>query len=66
MPPISYKEVDVFIVWFSVVSPASFSNVSAKWFKEINLHSPDTPIVLVGTKMDLRNNPVRDFQLMTL
>ena len=63
--PLLYQDTDVFIVCFSVASPASFQNVSLKWFEEISLYSPNTPIVLVGTKMDLRNNQVREFQLMT-
>ena len=66
MPEISYQEVDVFIVCFSVASPASFGNVSAKWFKEINLRCLGTPIVLVGTKMDLQNDQVREFHFTTL
>mmetsp|Transcript_2058 Transcript_2058/g.7403 ORF Transcript_2058/g.7403 Transcript_2058/m.7403 type:complete len:121 (-) Transcript_2058:159-521(-) len=42
---------------FSVVNPASYDNVSSKWAIEINEHNPDTPIVLCGTKVDLRDDP---------
>jgi GTPase SAR1 family protein len=35
----------------------TFENVKSKWFTEIRHHMPHTPIILVGTKMDLRSNP---------
>ncbi|MEQ2191376.1 hypothetical protein XENOCAPTIV_027530 [Xenoophorus captivus] len=40
---------DVFILCFSVVSPASFQNVPEKWVPEIRKHAPFAPLVLVGT-----------------
>jgi len=42
---------------FSVLSSDSFDNIREKWYIEIQHYSPGTPIVLVGTKMDLRNDP---------
>lgn len=56
--PLSYPQTDVFLICFSIVSPPSFDNVKAKWFPEIEHHSPGVPIVLVGTKMDLRTDGV--------
>lgn len=32
-------------------------NVVSKWYPEIKLHEEDVPIVLVGTKLDLREDP---------
>ncbi|KAH6917309.1 small GTPase Rac1 [Coprinopsis sp. MPI-PUGE-AT-0042] len=55
--PLSYPQTDVFIICFSVVAPSSYENIQSKWFPEINHHSPGTPIVLVGTKLDLREDP---------
>ncbi len=52
--PLSYSEADVFLVCFSVASAASFHNVSMKWVPELRHHAPLVPIVLVGTKTDLR------------
>eukprot|EP00300_Choanocystis_sp_HF-7_P025257 c26998_g1_i1.p1 GENE.c26998_g1_i1~~c26998_g1_i1.p1 ORF type:complete len:195 (+),score=4.07 c26998_g1_i1:107-691(+) len=55
--PLSYPQTDVFIIAFSLISPSSFENVKAKWITEVNHHCPKTPIVLVGTKLDLRDEP---------
>jgi len=55
--PLSYPQTDVFLVAFSIISPSSFENVSAKWYPEISHHCPNTPIILVGTKLDLRGDP---------
>jgi len=54
--PLSYPQTDVFLVLFSVVNPSSFENVRAKWYPEVSHHSPNTPLILVGTKMDLRED----------
>lgn len=55
--PLSYPQTDVFLVCFSVVSPASYENVKEKWHPEIKHHCPSTPFLLVGTQVDLRNDP---------
>jgi Ras-related C3 botulinum toxin substrate 1 len=54
--PISYSRTDVFLICFSLVSLASFENVRTKWHLEIRRHASRTPIILVGTKLDLREN----------
>lgn len=55
--PLSYPQTDVFLVCFSLISPASYENVRAKWYPEVSHHCPNTPILLVGTKLDLRDDP---------
>jgi len=52
--PLSYPGTDVFLICFSLFSPESYDSVLKKWYKEITEHAPDTPIILVGTKLDLR------------
>jgi len=54
--PLSYPQTDVFLVCFSVISKSSFENVKTKWVPEIQHHAPNVPIVLVGTKSDLRKD----------
>jgi len=62
--PLSYPQTDVFLLCFSVVSPVSFDNVTTKWVPEIRHHCPETPIILVGTKIDLREDPGTTRQLV--
>jgi len=61
--PLSYPQTDVFLICFSIISPHSFENVKSKWWPEIQHHCPDVPIILVGTKSDLRNDPNMTQQL---
>jgi len=60
--PLSYPGTDVFIICFSLVQKASFDNVKEKWHQEVTHFNPGTPIVLVGTKLDLRDSPEADMQ----
>ncbi|KAJ4116270.1 GTPase Cdc42 [Fusarium equiseti] len=55
--PLSYPQTDVFLVCFSVTSPASFENVREKWFPEVRHHCPGVPCLIVGTQVDLRDDP---------
>jgi len=54
--PLSYPQTDVFLMCFSIISPPSFENISQKWYPEIAHHCPNVPIILVGTKLDLRSD----------
>jgi len=54
--PLSYANANVFLLCFSVVSPVSFENVTAKWYPELMHFCPEVPFILVGTKMDVRND----------
>jgi len=54
--PLSYPMTDVFLLVFAVISPTSLENVTCKWFPELKHYCPTAPIVLVGTKSDLRDD----------
>jgi GTPase SAR1 family protein len=50
----SYPGTDIFLLCFSVVQRDTFKNIKAKWVPEVRKACPKAPIVLVGTKSDLR------------
>jgi len=54
--PLSYANAQVFLICFSLVNPVSFENVSAKWYPEVMHFCPEVPQILVGTKLDARND----------
>ena len=54
----SFSQTDVFITCFSISDPTSFYDVSKVWHPEITRHCPHTPIIVVGTKSDLRADQV--------
>ena len=54
--PLSYPDTDVFLMCFSIDSPTSLAKVLEKWAPGVRDFCPDVPIILVGTKKDLRND----------
>ncbi|XP_012262682.1 ras-like GTP-binding protein RhoL isoform X1 [Athalia rosae] len=58
--PLSYPNTDCFLLCFSISARSSYENVASKWHPEIKHHCPNIPIVLVGTKGDLRNKEDMD------
>jgi small GTP-binding protein len=52
--PLSYPNTSVFIIMFAVSSRDSFNNVLTKWKPELHQHQPNVPIVLCGSKIDMR------------
>jgi small GTP-binding protein len=54
--PLRYTNTDVFLICFSLIDKRSFENVETRWYPEVNHYCPITPIVLVGTKLDLRED----------
>ncbi|XP_067894875.1 rho-related GTP-binding protein RhoJ isoform X2 [Heterodontus francisci] len=55
--PFSYPNTDVFLICFSVVNPASYHNVQEEWVPELKACMPHVPYVLIGTQIDLRDDP---------
>ena len=49
--PLSYPQTDVFILCFSMNDIESFQDIF-KWYPEVTSYCPNTPIILVGTKLD--------------
>eukprot|EP00079_Xenopus_tropicalis_P017376 XP_004917264.1 PREDICTED: rho-related GTP-binding protein RhoJ isoform X2 [Xenopus tropicalis] len=56
--PLSYPNTDVFLICFSVVNPASYHNVHEEWVSELRACMPHVPYVLIGTQIDLRDDPI--------
>ncbi|CAI4051421.1 hypothetical protein SUVZ_14G1470 [Saccharomyces uvarum] len=72
--PLCYPQTDIFLICFSVSEHASFANVTEKWLPELKQTSnienislftklKKYPILLVGTKADLRDDPVTQKKL---
>lgn len=45
---------DVVLLCFSITNPVSLRNCKAMWYPEIRRFCPQTPVLLVGCKNDLR------------
>ncbi|NXC15133.1 RHOA protein, partial [Corythaeola cristata] len=55
-----YKDTDVILMCFSVDRPDSQQNILDFWVPEIKLLCPTVPIILVATKIELRDDePIR-------
>ena len=54
--PIAYPGTDVFILLFDVSgSSEAFGMLESHWFAELRHHCPDVPVILVASKIDLRD-----------
>ncbi|ROW05025.1 hypothetical protein VSDG_00654 [Cytospora chrysosperma] len=56
--PLAYSKAHVILIAFSVDTPDSLDNVKHKWIEEATEKCPGVPIILVGLKKDLREDPV--------
>lgn len=54
---LSYPDTDVIVMCFSIDLPDSLENIQDKWIPEVKHFCPNVPIILVGNKRDLRNDP---------
>ncbi|XP_041996703.1 rac-like GTP-binding protein 5 [Salvia splendens] len=54
--PLSYHGANVFILVFSLISKTSYDSVHNKWNSELRHYAPNVPIILVGSKTDLRDD----------
>jgi Ras family len=69
--PLSYNKAHVILVAFAINAPDSLDNVPTKvatpqslfnpylgqWFDEVSQYCPGTPVIIVGLKSDLREDP---------
>lgn len=54
--PLSYPKTNIFLCCFSIASKSSYDNVRVRWLPELQRYNAGTPILLVGTKSDLRTD----------
>jgi small GTP-binding protein len=52
--PLAYMNADVFLLCFDVTDTTSLASVQSKWLPEIRKYEPKTPVILIGTKADLK------------
>lgn len=55
--PLSYPDSNVILICFAIDSPDTLDNVQEKWISEVLHFCQGVPIILVGCKLDLRNDP---------
>ncbi|KAJ9107608.1 hypothetical protein QFC21_001067 [Naganishia friedmannii] len=55
--PLSYPDSHVILICYGIDSPDSLENVQEKWISEVLHFCSGLPIILVGCKLDLRNDP---------
>ena len=55
--PMAYPQTDVFLLCFDLTCNISLENIKSKWLHEIDKYiKPRPPMILVGTKLDIREN----------
>ncbi|KAH7818083.1 Rac2e, Rho family GTPase [Monocercomonoides exilis] len=61
---LGFPDADVFIIFFSISDPVSFQNVEVKYIPEIKKFIEGIPVIIVGTKADLRESPPEGVKLV--
>lgn len=54
--PLSYRAADVVLITFALNDRESLNAVLSTWLPEVSEYCPKVPILLVGTKSDLRDD----------
>jgi len=64
--PLSYPDTDILILCYSIDSHESLNNISEKWAPEVmHFCGPNVPRIVVGTKSDMRADPIIASQLVS-
>jgi len=67
--PLSYPGSDIVLLCFSLVHKHSYEAIKEKWAPEIHHYIANVPLMLVGTKLDLRTqliaNPNPEYDLVS-
>ncbi|PRP74726.1 Rho GTPase, partial [Planoprotostelium fungivorum] len=58
--PLSYPGADVILLCFSTVNQSSYDAIREKWAPEVQHYIPNIPHILIGTKIDLREEKTPD------
>mmetsp|Transcript_29917 Transcript_29917/g.46319 ORF Transcript_29917/g.46319 Transcript_29917/m.46319 type:complete len:215 (-) Transcript_29917:172-816(-) len=54
--PLVYPDTDVFIIMMSITDRISQTDVGDRWVPEVIKYNPETPIIFLSTKNDLRED----------
>jgi len=54
--PLSYPNTNIVLLCFSVTSRSTFESISSKWAPEVRHYLPRVPTILVGLKIDMRDD----------
>jgi len=53
--PLSYPGTNIVLLCYSVASRSTFDSISSKWAPEVRHYLPRVPTILVGLKVDIRD-----------
>ena len=53
-----YSSTDILLLCFSISCEWSFKEIKNKWIPEVTHYCPNTPFIIVGTKLDLRDDEI--------
>lgn len=60
----AYHKMDAVILCYSADNVDSLERIRAMWLPELQKYAPKVPYILVGTKKDIRENYVYQFELL--
>lgn len=53
--PLAYICADVFMLCFDLTNRESFNSITKRWMPELRNYQAKTPVLIIGTKSDLRD-----------